>query len=369
MTLLVIYRVLKKKRKIRFREDVPLSVEADPSTLVSRPDVFGSNVRNAGLRTGIPGFTSFRCDSPVTDVGLVNRSARPGPSSVYLEKKSHSNVRLGNGTHDSDIEDVQEIPPPEKVALKRRLNLKYYRSVQQNCVIVHLSHPCQFQLCGYLKVTVCYGKISIFGAEISSVSPKNSVILFGSNEFHSFLLETMETNSNDVTVLEKTIVDRGSMYSSDVFDLLMNIKKNDSDAVIQIEELPLPAFFCAKQYIKSYVFPITDRSFSFFSGISKLIKCAVDAPESTHYTPFKESEEWGNVPLGMRTVIIGGEGAGKSSLCKFLVNRQLNYHSAVLFLEFDIGQGEFTPPGSVAALVLREPILGPNFTHNLQPEQ
>ncbi|XP_049830192.1 polynucleotide 5'-hydroxyl-kinase NOL9 [Schistocerca gregaria] len=69
------------------------------------------------------------------------------------------------------------------------------------------------------------------------------------------------------------------------------------------------------------------------------------------------------------TVICGGKGVGKSTLLRFLVNRSLSSYKEILCLDFDLGQAEFTVPGCISAVIIKKPLLGPNFTHLLQPER
>eukprot|EP00731_Ephydatia_muelleri_P000436 Em0001g436a len=66
---------------------------------------------------------------------------------------------------------------------------------------------------------------------------------------------------------------------------------------------------------------------------------------------------------GPVVVVSGVSGSGKSTLCRFLVNYLLNRHPAVGYLECDVGQTEFTVPGVCALHVVREPLLGPPYTH------
>ncbi|KAJ9593870.1 hypothetical protein L9F63_027486, partial [Diploptera punctata] len=66
---------------------------------------------------------------------------------------------------------------------------------------------------------------------------------------------------------------------------------------------------------------------------------------------------------GSRTVICGGKGVGKSTFLRYLVNQLLSTFREVLCLDFDPGQTEFTVPGTVSAVLVKKPLLGPNFTH------
>ncbi|BGP35016.1 Polynucleotide 5'-hydroxyl-kinase grc3 [Rhodotorula toruloides] len=66
-------------------------------------------------------------------------------------------------------------------------------------------------------------------------------------------------------------------------------------------------------------------------------------------------------------VVEGPKRVGKSTLAKMLVNQLLERYQRVAYLDTDLGQPEFTPPGFVSLCVVSEPILGPAFTHLSQP--
>ncbi|MGH0186538.1 UNVERIFIED_CONTAM: hypothetical protein FKN15_021954 [Acipenser sinensis] len=66
-------------------------------------------------------------------------------------------------------------------------------------------------------------------------------------------------------------------------------------------------------------------------------------------------------------LVCGGKGVGKSSFNRHLINTLLNHVSCVDYLECDLGQTEFTPPGCLSLLSLTDPLLGPPFTHQRLP--
>ena len=59
----------------------------------------------------------------------------------------------------------------------------------------------------------------------------------------------------------------------------------------------------------------------------------------------------------------GGKGVGKSTTLKYICNKLLDKGQAVLWIDLDPGQAEFTLPGVLSATLLTKPLLGPNFTH------
>lgn len=71
---------------------------------------------------------------------------------------------------------------------------------------------------------------------------------------------------------------------------------------------------------------------------------------------------------GVRVMICGGKGLGKSTLGRYVVNRVLSgsSDSGLFFLDGDVGQPEFTPPGVMALHRLRgveDAVLSPPFMH------
>ncbi|KAL2103896.1 hypothetical protein ACEWY4_000764 [Coilia grayii] len=66
-------------------------------------------------------------------------------------------------------------------------------------------------------------------------------------------------------------------------------------------------------------------------------------------------------------LVYGAKNSGKSTFVRHLINSLLNHTTSVEYLECDVGQTEFTPPGCLSLTVVTEPLLGPPFTHQQQP--
>eukprot|EP00898_Chlorokybus_atmophyticus_P006849 jgi/Chlat1/7165/Chrsp57S06747 len=94
--------------------------------------------------------------------------------------------------------------------------------------------------------------------------------------------------------------------------------------------------------------------------ISHQWQAAVDSIASNH-----EAARTGKpAPVA---VLYGSTNVGKSTLARLLVNKLLCWHSRVAYLETDVGQCEFTPPGMVALHVLSTPVHGPPSCHLRDP--
>ncbi|KAJ8016939.1 hypothetical protein DPEC_G00012560 [Dallia pectoralis] len=67
-------------------------------------------------------------------------------------------------------------------------------------------------------------------------------------------------------------------------------------------------------------------------------------------------------------VVCGPKNVGKSTYNRHLINTLLNHTASVEYLDCDLGQTEFTPSGCLSLCTVREPLLGPPFTHQWTPE-
>ncbi|GIL43267.1 hypothetical protein Vafri_1041 [Volvox africanus] len=67
--------------------------------------------------------------------------------------------------------------------------------------------------------------------------------------------------------------------------------------------------------------------------------------------------------------VLGAKGMGKSSLVRLVANRLLDECPAVAFLDTDVGQPEFTPPGLLSLHLLEpgSPVVGPPHAHSRRP--
>ncbi|XP_064489335.1 polynucleotide 5'-hydroxyl-kinase NOL9-like isoform X2 [Ornithodoros turicata] len=68
-------------------------------------------------------------------------------------------------------------------------------------------------------------------------------------------------------------------------------------------------------------------------------------------------------------VVCGMKNSGKSTFLRQLTNSLLNVCSAVIYLDCDPGQTEFSPPGTLSLVKVTHPLLGPPFTHVCTPEK
>lgn len=69
----------------------------------------------------------------------------------------------------------------------------------------------------------------------------------------------------------------------------------------------------------------------------------------------------------MKILFAGYQNAGKSTMMCYFINKCLQKWNRILVIDFDIGQSEFFVPKCISAFIIDSPLLGPNFTHLIQP--
>lgn len=67
-------------------------------------------------------------------------------------------------------------------------------------------------------------------------------------------------------------------------------------------------------------------------------------------------------------LVCGAKGVGKSTFCRFLVNRLLGRYPQVAYMDCDLGQPEFTAPGLLSLHRLEAPVVGPPHANIRRPE-
>ncbi|XP_050428279.1 polynucleotide 5'-hydroxyl-kinase nol9 [Adelges cooleyi] len=174
-----------------------------------------------------------------------------------------------------------------------------------------------------------------------------------------------------------------TLYSSGLFGLISITSSNKQKAVVLLENSKLSCKW--RTFMNTYV-----PSFSVFE------------PKGTRLTPPKPivdlEEQLGcqfdlsKLPISNRRLIIdeqwkgfgdellsrpvdqpmkilfaGYQNAGKSTMMCYFINKCLQKWNRILVIDFDIGQSEFFVPKCISAFIIDSPLLGPNFTHLIQP--
>ncbi|XP_021938598.1 polynucleotide 5'-hydroxyl-kinase NOL9 isoform X2 [Zootermopsis nevadensis] len=244
-----------------------------------------------------------------------------------------------------------------------------------------MKHPYTVYFKGRLCVSVLKGNVEVLGCSMSARTSAGRVVYSpkGSSMLSIETCFPFPPNDLDYEVMDKNL---------DVFNLGLSediiAKMRHRDCVILLEA-PRPSLL--EGYMKTlppfmHLFTFTEmkernakeREGSPFYKVEEMLQCVFELPHTArHMKRHRKGPDWDEtansiIKESSCTVVCGGKGVGKSTFVRFLINRSLPLFGQVLCLDFDPGQPEFTIPGCVSAVIVKEPLLGPSFTHLSTPE-
>ncbi|XP_058408765.1 polynucleotide 5'-hydroxyl-kinase NOL9 [Diceros bicornis minor] len=237
-----------------------------------------------------------------------------------------------------------------------------------------------FTFSGICRVTCLYGQVQVFGFTISQGQPAQDVF---STYTHSRLTisavhYSMPEKSKKEMKREARTLLRSHLNRDDRCWLMKNFSPLCS--IVMLEHLKTSTVnFIISHPGLSYVFVQESPTFQINSEYLALRSVAIKKERKKNGLRLTESalsalEELVNVSCeevdGCPIILVcGSQDVGKSTFNRFLINQLLNSISCVDYLECDLGQTEFTPPGCISLLNITEPVLGPPFTHQRTPQK
>ncbi|KAL5288860.1 NOL9 family protein [Megaselia abdita] len=263
------------------------------------------------------------------------------------------------GKVDLKEEITKEVKIPEpKSEIKDH---KFYSSLVSNKVLVLLCKEKPFTITGAVDLQCFTENVEIFGYQ-SKLGEK--VSLFNPNGFNTFSIEVVSSDQN--TPNWSTLKD---FTENDIEDCKEHFRPENGVIVLSRHSSHKVDFL--KKIMKEHFFPSVH-----FLAIERntyaceyLLNCSFEFNE---YKTINISPFWKNVKLekSSKVIVAGGQNVGKSTFLRYMVNNNLKKASEkILLIDLDIGQSEVFLPQTISATVLENPLLGPGYFHNLNPEE
>lgn len=127
---------------------------------------------------------------------------------------------------------------------------------------------------------------------------------------------------------------------------LANDSHRDAATVVGIKPNPLTNF---------------SKLASPFKSLFPELTVVSDRPELQPFKSWKSLSS--QIDHGHKVVLLGPKNSGKSSLGRYLINQRIAKNQHVYYLDLDPGQGEFTPPGTLALCKVTDFVFGPPYSH------
>ncbi|KAK6624823.1 hypothetical protein RUM44_011687 [Polyplax serrata] len=236
----------------------------------------------------------------------------------------------------------------------------FYEVSSKKAQVLHLHHPCKFSFHGELKLHVVSGNVEVLGCSLSQTSGLNTVDAFSPESCTPLVVESrVGKHKTSIEEIRKNL--SNILPKDSISHLIQNYRPYD--AILIVEQIVSNLGLIIHKYTNLRLFPKNLEDISSESESLKKLQSTFKFDSYQIQIGIKKNKEWDSVMLKQCTVLCGGKGVGKSTLLKYYVNKSISKGEKVLVLDFDPGQPEFSPPGFLSAVVVDEPLLGPNFTH------
>ncbi|XP_078111910.1 polynucleotide 5'-hydroxyl-kinase NOL9 [Sander vitreus] len=294
-------------------------------------------------------------------------------SNDSVDWKEYSQSINGNGLATSG--DKQDVSPSRLEG--EALHYCAERDDRQNHAVLVMEKNQTLCFRGKCFLTCLYGRVEVMGFTIEE--GQQSYPLFSPASHCPLTIRAQESSDHSRDDRsEAAPILRKYLSAASRKKLLKRITSNSSIILLEPMETPLTRFLSS----------FTDRSELFSPPVSELMSAVLDTPlNGLGVIPLARAvdglkmsntyREALNVVVsacrgdmdGCAVILVcGTKNVGKSTFIRSLINTLLNHTTGVDYLEGDLGQTEFTPAGCLSLSTVREPLLGPPFTHQCTPE-
>ncbi|XP_025106667.1 uncharacterized protein LOC112571683 isoform X2 [Pomacea canaliculata] len=292
-------------------------------------------------------------------------------SSLKKSEKSQSGKPSADRVEDADSNSDNK--KGEVEAAVRHLILPMLDSL-----VVLLAHPHEICLRGRARLCVVTGSISIMGYQMTANRTRHYDVYSPASS--SFLTVRTQSMEKDKKVLRKSLKALG-IEEKQVHDfmegaVILVARRLNAPVVDFISSLPTFSQlfkFNLDRSAGNMPPPPPHHQQMVRTGVAILPVDQVPGTTLRLTNDFDMAlQKWLTMirenAVAPVAVMCGGQNCGKSTLARHMVNAALAIVPRVCFLECDVGQTEFSPPGCVALTFVDKPVLGPPFCHQTTAE-
>lgn len=294
------------------------------------------------------------------------------------EWKNFSQSFFGNGVETDDMPGSNDIGPVKAGRLEgKMLNNCVERNDEKNHAVLIMQKDETLCFRGKCFLTCLYGRVEVMGYTIEEGQP--SYPLFSPASHFPLTIRGLESSDDSRDDRsEAAQILRKYLSSASRKKLTGRVIRHSSVILLEPMETPLTRFLSS--------FP--DLSELFSPPMNELLSAVLDTPlNGLGMIPLASDIEGLKISKTQRDalntlvnacrgdmdgcaviLVCGTKNVGKSTFIRVFINTLLNHTGSVDYLEGDLGQTEFTPAGCLSLSTVREPLLGPPFTHQRTPE-
>ncbi|KAH8258118.1 hypothetical protein KR038_006158 [Drosophila bunnanda] len=270
---------------------------------------------------------------------------------------------------DTSITEPNQVPQSNETPFYRNpqstpTDLSVFEnSLKSNYVLAVIKE--NIELYGTLVLTLLSGQIAVNGHRARRQEPLTIYSLKGLPWVSVSPTKTKKPSKDEVNWVELN-----ENFTRAQLDRIQGSFQSQTDAIVLLQrnagaQRLLETF--GKHMVQN-VFPPLNTSNIPYHQSESLLQCLIQ--NSDMRRTLLVPQVWNKLKIqsSSRIMIAGGKGVGKSSLLRYLINRNLGQFPYFLLIDLDIGQPEIFVPQTVSCTVIDGPLLGPGFLLNKQPD-
>ncbi|KAH9503624.1 Polynucleotide 5'-hydroxyl-kinase nol9 [Bulinus truncatus] len=328
-------------------------------------------------------------DLPNTGLTISDRSTRKNNSRIKSSER-RLDAKFEDGSNQNHELSIERSPAKKSKIEKSKTDI-LEKHQENSKIIVYKCNSIHFLIipisCGltYIqgraKLTVLIGSVSILAHKLK--------VGIAYDVFSPASCSLLALNVDDSqTVLASGVKDVLLGYGMTDSDKELNNLDNCTIAVLKVEKLESP--MC--DYVTSFIpytqlftaAPARDMDEASLKGITlpklgikvapskeMVSSCMNMAPEYEDMLAKWAKKVSDGLEAKKPPIVLccGAKNTGKSTFNRMLLNATLQSIESVAYLECDVGQTEFSPPGTMSLHILSQPVLAAPFCHQKQAER
>ncbi|XP_016929559.2 polynucleotide 5'-hydroxyl-kinase NOL9 isoform X1 [Drosophila suzukii] len=365
-----------------FFDDQPLGIQKEPLTI---EEIFDDQPADENQKELVRYQGQPKAKETIREASVVEEILEDSivvPPEEDSPKEEFSTVIDEPAVLEETIVDAEEslpeIVPTEKEQVTQPIDTPFYRNPQANFTELSVfenslksNHVLavikeDLELYGTLVLTLLSGQISVNGYRPRRQEPLTIYSPKGLNWVSISPTKTKKPAKDEVQWEELN-----KNFTRAQLDRIQGSFQNQTNAIVLLQRNTGAQNLVDNfgKHMAQNLFPLVNASNRPFHQSESLLHCLIQSSDQSR--TLQVPQVWNKLKLqtSSRILIAGGKGVGKSSLLRYLINRNLGQFPSLLFIDLDIGQPEIFVPQTVSCTLIDGPLLGPGFLYNKQPDQ
>ncbi|XP_055603450.1 polynucleotide 5'-hydroxyl-kinase NOL9 [Uranotaenia lowii] len=309
----------------------------------------------------------------------VSEETKSCSDSVFEEPRSSGKPSSSDNTDTMKRKNRDKVERAEPMCAESettesplKKDCHFYNSIDLRISLMVLRKP--LYMSGYLTIQPLIGELEVMGYRLRRGECRQ---VFAARGYQSLNLtprfEERSEREDCRKQLESVIGRVGKHFADcDLRELVQQFDSKNSVLILLQADCNNRKITVVERYMpEDHLFPRVEyMKRSSFYTTEYLLNVEFITDEAGKSTaPFQSDAEWDKIGMDKNSKIIvtGGKGAGKSTLCQYLINKHISKHKKILLIDLDIGQPIQHIPETMSATLLNKPLLGVTSFDPIKP--